>query len=152
MDDYNAEEDADLAMIFANMASEFLEACEDRLNEIDAALSSIRDKSSSSGNAVLEIKRHVHSMKGTGGTFGFSSISLLAHGLEDYFETMFVLNENGLHDVQLYIDRIREISETRENLPDEMVSLIIRNLPLKAKRHRKGWRWRAQVRGAHLRD
>lgn len=128
-----SEQDADLRMIVADMAREFLEGCEDRLEEIDAALTSLRNGEGSLENEILEIKRHTHSLKGMGTTFGFSAISLLAHSLEDYFETMFGYGKNGIYDVQLYIDRIREIVEMQENLSDDAVSLIIRNLPLKAK-------------------
>ena len=105
------DNDADLAMILADLSREFLEGCEDQLAMIDEQLSKLREKTVQPEHAVLEIKRHVHSMKGMGATFGYSSISLLAHALEDYFETMFEFGPNGYYDLQLYVDRIREIDD-----------------------------------------
>lgn len=128
------EQDADLTMILADMAAEFLEDCEDRLEEIDKALGRLRTSKSSSENEVLEIKRHVHSLKGLGTPFGFSAISLLAHGLEDYFETMFEVDEGGIHDVQHFVDRMREVADSRTNWPDRTVAQIIHDMPLSAKR------------------
>lgn len=134
MSDGQTDQDADLAMIIADMAQEFLEGCADRLEEVDSALIQLRNKPGSGEHSLLEIKRHIHSLKGMGSTFGYSSISMIAHALEDYFETMFTPSEDGVYDVQLYVDRIREIADTHENLSDETASLMLRDLPLKAKR------------------
>lgn len=140
MENTAKETDAELVMIVADLEREFLEACEDRLNEVDTALDSLRSEKASNENEILEIKRHIHSLKGMGTTFGFSSITLMAHALEDYFETLFELGEKGIHDVQCFVDRIREISDSEQNWTDETVSHIVRDMPLLAKRRtvRKG--------------
>lgn len=127
-------QDADLTMILADMATEFLESCEDRLEEVDQALDRLRSSKGFNENDILEIKRHIHSLKGMGTTFGFSSISLLAHALEDYFEALFVADKNGIHDIQHFVDRIREVAESRINWPDRTVAQIIHDMPLSAKR------------------
>jgi len=134
MKQFANEEDADLSMILADMAAEFLDSCEDRLEEIDNALDRLRSSNGTSANDVLEIKRHIHSLKGLGTTFGFSSISLLAHALEDYFEALFEADENGIHDVQHFVDRMREVADSRVNWADTTVAQIIHDMPLSAKR------------------
>lgn len=134
MEDPVSDKEAELEMIIADMEREFLEGCEDRLEEIDAALETLRNVRSSGDNELLEIKRHVHSLKGLGGTFGFSSITLLAHALEDYFESLFQPDDDGFHDVQHFIDRIREVTDSGINWPDDTVTQIVRDMPLKAKR------------------
>jgi len=126
--------DANLEMIVADMAQEFIESCEDRLDEIDASLTRLRDQQGTAGNHILEVKRHVHSLKGLGATFRFPSISLISHALEDYFETLFEMSPDGIHDVQMFVDRIREISEIRTDLPQGEALRILRKLPLKARR------------------
>jgi len=128
------DNDPDMEMILADMAREFLEGCEDRIEEIDAALNALRDKHGNPGNNILEIKRHIHSLKGMGGTFGFSSISLISHALEDYFETLYDDGPDGYYDVQLFVDRIRQISEEGEEKDEEWVAQTLRELPLKAQR------------------
>lgn len=134
MADDKSEENSDLGVFVSDILLEFLDECEDRLTEIDFALGSLNHKKTLDDVEVLEIKRHVHSLKGMASTFGYSSISLLAHALEDYFETMFAPDETGIHDTQLYVDRMREISEQKENISDSAVAQILRDLPLKATR------------------
>jgi HPt (histidine-containing phosphotransfer) domain-containing protein len=129
-----SETEANLEMILADMAQDFIEGCEDRLDEIDACLSRIRDRQGVAENEVLEVKRHVHGLKGLGTTFRFPSISIISHALEDYFEALFELSEEGVYDVQLFIDRIREITETRIDLPHDDTLEMLRNLPLMARR------------------
>lgn len=128
------EADAELVMIVADLEREFLELCEDRLNEVDEALETMRSGKTSCENEILEIKRHIHSLKGMGKTFGYSSITLMAHTLEDYFETLFEFSEEGIYDVQFFADRIREISVSEQNWPDDVVSQIVRDMPLRARR------------------
>ncbi len=134
MEEPVSEKEAELKMIIADMEREFLDGCEDRLAEIDAALEVLRADRSSGENELLEIKRHVHSLKGLGATFGYSSITLMAHALEDYFESLFQPDDDGIHDVQHFIDRIREIVDSQSNWTDETVAQIVRDMPLKAKR------------------
>ncbi len=128
------ETEADLEMILADMAQEFIEGCEDRLDEIDVCLTRLHNQEGVAGNDVLEVKRHVHSLKGMGATFRFPSITLIAHALEDYFETLFELSPDGLYDVQMFVDRIREISETRTDLSQDDALRVLQQLPLKARR------------------
>lgn len=123
----------DMEMIRADMASEFLAACYDHLTDVDAALVRLRSGNANVEHAILDIKRNIHSLKGMGTTFGFSSISLLAHALEDYFETFFQHDHNGYFDIQLYVDRIREVADSAKNKPDSWVIECINHLPLRAR-------------------
>jgi len=128
------ESAADLEMILADMAQEFIEGCEDRLDEVDACLARLRRQEGSSGDHILEVKRQVHSLKGMGATFQYPSVTLIAHALEDYFETLFEVSQDGISDVQMFIDRIREIAENRTDPLRDDVLEMLQNLPLKARR------------------
>lgn len=126
-------DDPDLAMILADMQIEYVETTQDRLAQVDQAIAALLEGIGNAENHVLEIKRMVHTIKGTASSFGFPTISMLAHSLEDYFETAGDLGENELYDVQLYVDRMREIIDDGEN-PDEVTAgKIIRGLPSKPK-------------------
>lgn len=129
-----SETEANLEMILADMSRDFIEGCEDRLDEIDACLNRIRDRQGIAENEILEVKRHVHGLKGLGSTFRFPSISVISHALEDYFEALFELSDDGVYDVQLFIDRIREITETQVDMPRDDTLEMLRNLPLIARR------------------
>jgi len=128
------ESEANLEMILADMAQEFIESCEDRLDDVDVCLGRLQRQEGIAGNDILEVKRHVHSLKGMGATFQFPSVTLIAHALEDYFETLFELSQDGIFDVQLFVDRIREIAENRIDLPRDEALEMLQALPLKARR------------------
>jgi len=128
------ESAADLEMILADMAQEFIEGCEDRLDEIDDCLARLRRQEGTSGNHILEVKRQIHSLKGMGATFQYPSVTLIAHALEDYFETLFEVSQDGIFDVQMFVDRIREIAESQTDLPRDEVLEMLQSMPLKARR------------------
>lgn len=123
--------DADLEMILADMRQEFLESCEDRLTEIEAALARMRSKQGNKENDASDLKRHVHSIKGGGGSFGFSSLTLLAHALEDYLETSREIGPDQVFNIQLFIDRMQGIVDSAVNPSDDETASVIRGLPLR---------------------
>jgi len=128
------ETEADLEMILAGMALDFVIGCEDQLDEIDACLERLRNHQGVAANDILEVKRHIHSLKGLGGTFRYPSISLIAHTLEDYFETLYEVSDDGIFDIQMYVDRLREIAESRVDMPHDETLEMLEKLPLKARR------------------
>jgi CheY-like chemotaxis protein/HPt (histidine-containing phosphotransfer) domain-containing protein len=125
------DNDPDLEMILADMRQEFVESSEDRLDEIEEAISRLLSNKGKPEYEMLEIKRHVHSIKGMGGSFGFSSVTLWAHALEDYMETVKEIGVDQLWDVQLFIDRVRDILEQGHDVDGRAVAEAIKNLPLR---------------------
>lgn len=129
----------DMAAFIAEMRQEFLEGCEDRLDQVDEALVHMTEGGADKDAALFEILRHVHSIKGLGGSFGFSGISKLAHALEDYVEMSREVGADQMFDVQLFVDCIRDLMERDTNPTDDQVAEIIHALPLKGRRAgRKG--------------
>ncbi len=126
-------DDPDLAMILDDMRVEYLETTHDRFDQIDTSISALLRGDGHAENHLLEIKRLVHTIKGTGSSFGFPTISMISHSLEDYFETAGDIGEFELHDIQLYVDRMREILDSGKN-PDQVTAgKIVRGLPSKPK-------------------
>ncbi len=126
-------------MILVDMRQEFIETAEDRLDEIEQSVANLLSGGRNIDCEMLDIKRNIHSIKGLGGSFGFSSMTLWAHALEDYLETTRDIGADQLADVQLFVDRMREIIESGENPDDETTSMAIRTLRLKGrKRDRTG--------------
>lgn len=133
------DNDPDLEMILADMRQEFIESSEDRLDEVEEAISRLLANKGKAEYEFLEIKRHVHSIKGMGGSFGFSSVTLWAHALEDYMETAKDIGVDQLWDIQLFIDRIRDILEGGVDVDGATVADGIKRLPLRGvKRDRTG--------------
>ena len=129
-------DDPDLAMILEDMKSEFIEGTNDRLDEADRAIANLLAGRGDWNNNLLDVKRIVHSIKGGGKTFGFPTISMIAHGLEDYLETAGSVDRQEIEDAQFYVDRIREILDMGANPDEETASRILHGLPTKRCRSR----------------
>ena len=123
--------DPDLEMILADMRQEFIENSEDRLEEVETAISRLLADSRTPDHDTLEIKRHIHSLKGSGGSFGYPAITVWSHALEDYMETITDLGVDQLWDVQLFVDRIREVLETGVNPEDSDIASAVKSMPLR---------------------
>jgi CheY-like chemotaxis protein/HPt (histidine-containing phosphotransfer) domain-containing protein len=125
------DNDPDLEMILADMRQEFIESSDDRLDEVEEATSRMLSKKGKAEYEMLEIKRHVHSIKGMGGSFGFPSVTLWAHALEDYIETVREIGADQLWDIQIFVDRIREILEGGKDVDGHTVADTIKHLVLR---------------------
>ncbi|MEC8204385.1 MAG: Hpt domain-containing protein, partial [Pseudomonadota bacterium] len=68
-------------------------------------------------------------LKGSAGTYGFDSVSLIAHRLEDYIETTRRLSSENLLDVQVIVDRIRKIFEGGDEVPNDRSTPILDSPP-----------------------
>lgn len=130
-------DDPDLAMILADMRSEFIEGTNDRLDEADRAITDLLEGRGDWNNNLLEVKRIVHSIKGGGTTFGFPTVSMIAHALEDYLETAGAIERGEIEDAQFFIDRMREILDMGGNPDDETAAKLLEGLPTKKRRGAK---------------
>lgn len=111
------------------LRSEFLDSCSDKLDYIDDAINDFINATSNRSNTYLEVQREIHSIKGSAGTHGFNSISLIAHRLEDYTSSVRRLSNEEWLEVQKFIDAIRTIVESSEELDEEQLKNVLSNLP-----------------------
>jgi len=125
------EGDPDMDMILADMRQEFIESSEDRLDEVEEVTAQLLNKNNKVEYGLLEIKRHIHSLKGLGGCFGFPAVSIWAHALEDYLEAMNYIGAEQVWDIQLFLDSIRDVLEAGRNPSDEEIAAALKSMPLK---------------------
>lgn len=122
--------------ILLQLSQDFLESCEDSLDVVDTAITRLIDgDGEGDGGGVwdddfAELLRQVHSVKGSGGTFGFPAITLIAHSLEDYIETAAEIGRRQLGAIQVFIDAIRAILGRGKNPSDTETIEILRGLPV----------------------
>jgi len=95
----------------------FLVEAEEHLAGVNAAL---RDLARDPGAAapLREVRRRIHTLKGTAGMIGFTEIARLSHALEDMLDQAEVAGE----EPALRLARIREFVDALENLvrrPDD---------------------------------
>jgi len=115
-------------ILLQQLRVEFVESCGDSLDEIDGVITRLID-GGSWDNDFSELLRKVHSIKGSGGTFGFPAITLIAHSLEDYIETAAEIGRAQLDAVQIFIDAIRDIIGQGEKPGDFETTALLRRLP-----------------------
>lgn len=123
----------DLEKALARLKQEFIESCGDRLDEIDEAIDRIYKETGDREADFMQMQRDIHSIKGSAGTHGFTAITVIAHRAEDYIESTNRLTNEQLQDVQVYVDRIREIVETGVNPGEAETQVILKNLPSSTK-------------------
>ncbi|MBF0248615.1 MAG: Hpt domain-containing protein [Alphaproteobacteria bacterium] len=121
--------DPDLEMILADMRQEFIEETRDKIEEIDEAIERIRNRSGALENHILDVKRLMHSIKGGGGSFGFPTISKIAHGFEDYLETTGSAENVVPADLRVFCDNISAILESGREPDVQETKMMLRSLP-----------------------
>ena len=117
--------------IIANLTHEFLVDAADRLGELGILVSKAIAGELDMPSVLADIRREVHTLKGTGSTFGFPSVTVIAHHLENYLADLETLDIRLLDDVLRFFDRMQDITDSGENPDDEALAGIVRALPAK---------------------
>lgn len=121
--------DDNLEKALERLKTDYIEGSGDKLDGIDAIIDRLYRGDGDRGADVVDMQREIHSLKGSAGTYGFSSVSLIAHRLEDYIEATNRLSKDQLRDVQTYIDEIRRIFQSGVNPTETEMDAILRALP-----------------------
>jgi CheY-like chemotaxis protein/HPt (histidine-containing phosphotransfer) domain-containing protein len=124
-----SEIDPDLQMILADMRQDFIEDTGDKLEEIEQVAVRLRQGIGQLDNNVMEIKRLMHTIKGGGGSFGFPTVSKIAHAFEDYLVTTGDIHNVHPEDILLFCDAIASILEARDDPDDLHANMMLRSLP-----------------------
>lgn len=126
--DMNAVTNIDVDAVIASLSKEFIDDCLDNVEEAEKALANMRAGGSDFASQYDNLQRYVHSIKGTAGTFGFPAITVFAHRLEDFLEASKDVRPH-LDEVQLFLDRIREVAESGQNPDEDEYIRLLRSLP-----------------------
>jgi CheY-like chemotaxis protein/HPt (histidine-containing phosphotransfer) domain-containing protein len=118
----------DIEQVIAELRSEFIEDAEEHISSSYGFLDGAEKDNSKIDENLLQIKRHVHSLKGQGATFGFPSITRIMHNLEDYFETAYEIRPSHLAHIRPFFDTISDIIEKRIDLSAENLRVVISKL------------------------
>lgn len=108
------------------LRNEFIDGGIERLDLLDNLLLDMRKRTDDFEEHFRDMVRHIHSMKGQGATFDFSSITEIAHALEDFIEVAPALGDQELDGIQVYLDRMRGVLESGENPPPDVLRKLLR--------------------------
>lgn len=121
--------DPDLQMILADIRQDFIVNTRDKLDDLEEEIEALRNGSDNAENHILEVKRVIHSIKGAGGSFGFPTISKVAHGLEDYLETSGDVSTVTAEDLMVFINTLTDILIAGEEPDEQLAHMMLRSLP-----------------------
>ncbi|MBM3951552.1 MAG: response regulator [Rhodospirillales bacterium] len=131
--------------ILERLSAEFRDSCRDAMDECDAIVGRLSKPDDDWHQDMVELQRRVHNVKGSGATFGFPAISLIAHKFEDYLEGLETPAKH-VRDLQVFLDAIRSIAERGTNPPEEEYPALLRSLP----RLRHGFTATTPAREVHI--
>jgi CheY-like chemotaxis protein/HPt (histidine-containing phosphotransfer) domain-containing protein len=117
--------------IIAELRGDFLADAAARLDTLDEFIQRLKFEGGEQWEFVSSVRREVHTLKGTGESFGFPVISLIAHRAEDYLSDVEALNDRQLGDLQLFLGHMHDIAACGEDPPAERVNEILRSLPVR---------------------
>lgn len=117
--------------IIHDLGQEYLVDVAETLLTLSEVVERTRNETAEAAQALLTIRREAHNLKGLGGSFGFPSITLIAHRLENYLSGLDDLKTHQLDDVLAFLDAMQDIVDRAAEPGDDDVSRIVRSLPAK---------------------
>ncbi|NQU62067.1 MAG: response regulator [Rhodospirillales bacterium] len=119
----------DLEQTLARLQQDFIENTKEKLDGVDHAIDQLFQDKGDRGEFFFQLQRDVHSLKGTAGTFGFNSVTVVAHRLEDFLESHQRLSKEQWLGVQAFLDAMRAIIEKGIEPSDDERMKILSRLP-----------------------
>jgi len=124
-------EQIDLDELVEQLKVEFRDDTQDRLTLMYQALKGCAEGRVGSADAIRDLRRETHSLKGTGASFGFPIVSLIAQRMETYLLGLKDLDEKQIGHLLVFCDRMAEMTD-RDIQPDlPETNGIIRALPVR---------------------
>lgn len=110
---------------------EFIDDARDRLEVMNRALEGGTKGTRTDAEVIGVLRLEAHNFKGMGTSFGFPTVSLVAHRLEDYLNGLKKLDPKQLSDAQIFVDRIAGLVDRAEQPQLAETNQIIRALPVR---------------------
>lgn len=119
----------DFDKLFANLRAEARDSAVERIGRMEEAVRACGSGERPPGDALVELRRESHNIKGMGATFGYPILSHIAHRLETYLAESAGLDAPQRESTLVYLDRMAAILD-RADQPDEAETAeIVRSLP-----------------------
>ena len=123
------DQDNELDGLLAKLHQEFIEMARDQIEDIETSLDWIDSGAENVDERLLSIRRHVHNIKGQGGTFGFPLTGRVAHMLEDYLKNTGEIKSKNVTDIRAYLDLMVDLVGSDESIALEDPQGLLNALP-----------------------
>lgn len=110
---------------------EFVDDARDRLEMMNATLADRVKGLRTDVETIGVLRLSANNFRGMGTSFGYPTVSLIAHRLEDYLSGLKRLDEKQLVDIQIFVDRIAQLVDRAEQPLLAETNQIIRALPVR---------------------
>ena len=114
--------------VIASLVPNFIEDVRDTLCELNEVLELLR-RTDTQAEAVNDLLRRIHGIKGTAGTFGFSFIAVICHKLEDYIIRTPFFTRKETDEILIFFQAIENTLQHGSDPGDEDGFRIFRSLP-----------------------
>lgn len=111
------------------LQAEFQDQGNDGLDRMEAAIDGTLRQGGSVTDALAQIRRETHTLKGLGGSFGFPLITAITHRLEDYLSEESELSAPLAKEIDTFLDSIRKILRDGTEPQGEAAAALLRSLP-----------------------
>lgn len=115
--------------LFRQLQTEFLDTTDDCLDQIEKAIDGVLRKGGNAKDALKEIRRQAHSIKGMSASLGYPLASMIAHRMEDYLSEETEVTSALSRVISGFTDPIREIAKAGDEPTAEKATEIVRALP-----------------------
>lgn len=115
--------------IVSRLTGEFLDDAGDRLARAQLALNELSNRPKDPRPLLLDLAREIHNLKGSGKTFGFPTISLVADRFEDYLEATADATPLPVERLQKFADALLDLVELGRNPDPDRTAAVLRALP-----------------------
>ena len=116
----------------ARLHQEFLDYANDSIGQLDKMLDGAAQRGELEPSEMVDLARIVHSLKGSGGTFGFTNLTILAHRCEDYISASDSGAPLNIDDVRTFVDRLGDVIDGRIS-NDGPIDTVVRSLPMRSR-------------------
>jgi len=118
--------------IVANLTQEFLGDSTDRMARMQVSLTNLVGKGGANREAVLDLSREVHSVKGAAANFQFRTLATAAHRFEDYMAATLDGGTLPIEEYQRFVDIMSDLIDIGKEPDSSRASAILSGLPVLA--------------------
>lgn len=117
--------------LLLSLRGEFADEADDQLNMMEVLLSNIEAGVEGGEEALVKIRRPVHSLKGSSSVAEYPIITTIMHRLEDYLSGVTILDKQHLYDIGKYIELSRQYIHPEIDQGSISTADLVRELPQK---------------------